>query len=500
MTKKKIAIWIRVSTEDQAKGESPEHHEKRARLYAESQDWEIVTVYHLEAVSGKSVMDHKETQRMLKDLSQGRISGLIFSKLARLARNTRELLEFAEIFQKHGADLISMQELINTSNPAGRLFFTIIAAMAQWEREEIAERVSASVPIRASMGKSLGGAPPYGYDRIDGKLVINQKEAEIRKLMFELFDKHQKKKQVARLLNQMGFTTRSGGAWTDTTLVRLLQDPIAKGLRRANYSKSQGPGKGWKEKPKENWVFTPAPAIVSEELWDRVNKILDEQAVSNKKVARQTVHLFSGIVVCHCGTKMYVPSNSPKYTCFTCRNKISTEDLEAIFHDQLNQFLYSDDELKQFIHGTTDKLNELTQIQKTLEKSVNDLFQKQESLIALHTAGKLTVENFDEHYNPVATEYKLQKEELDKLNLEIRLESQNSQDAEVLITDARDLYSSWPKFSQEDKRRLIEGITEKIVVEKDEIHIELKYLPAPTLLESMAKGQHNHKDSCLPQA
>ena len=63
--RKQVGIWIRVSTQDQAKGESPEHHEARARQYAEFKGWDVRTVYHLEGVSGKAVFDHPETERML---------------------------------------------------------------------------------------------------------------------------------------------------------------------------------------------------------------------------------------------------------------------------------------------------------------------------------------------------------------------------------------------------------------------------------------------------
>ena len=88
--KKKVGIWIRVSTEDQARGESPEHHEMRARMYAEVKGWEVAEVYHLEGVSGKAVMKSEEAHRMLRDIREKRIQALIFSKLARLARNTKQ--------------------------------------------------------------------------------------------------------------------------------------------------------------------------------------------------------------------------------------------------------------------------------------------------------------------------------------------------------------------------------------------------------------------------
>src|SRR5882672_10666273 len=111
---KNVGIWIRVSTEDQARGDSPAIHQERGQAYAKARGWTVREVYDLAGVSGKSVMNHKEAKRMMADVKRGHITGLIFSKLARLSRNLREVQDFGDFFRQQNADLISLNEAIDT--------------------------------------------------------------------------------------------------------------------------------------------------------------------------------------------------------------------------------------------------------------------------------------------------------------------------------------------------------------------------------------------------
>jgi site-specific DNA recombinase len=491
---KRVAIWVRVSTEDQARGDSPQHHEQRARYYAEAKGWQVVEVYRLDGVSGKAVKDHPETRRMLADIQRGHITALIFSKLARLARNTRDLLDFADIFHAHNADLISLQESIDTSTAAGRLFFTIVAAMAEWERAEIAERVAASVPVRAKLGKPLGGQAPYGYSWQNGKLVVNPDEAPVRKEMYELFLQHRRKKTVARLLNEAGYRTRKGGQWSDTTVDRLLKDPTAKGIRRANYTKSTGDKKHWIVKPESEWVLTEVEAVVSEELWDQCNLILEEQRKKRaKRPGKKPVHLFAGIAVCHCGQKMYVPSNTPKYVCQKCRNKIPIADLEGVYYEELKGFFHSSTDITDLLADANREIGERENLISTLERERVQVQHRVDELFDLHHKGEIPTTGFGSRYNPLHERLDQLDSEIPRLQAEVDYLKVNLLSADDVLYEAQDLYDRWPRLDAEDRRRIVEHITDQIVVGQDDIEIHLAYVPVTS--ELVANSPRNFKDS-----
>lgn len=494
---KPVAIWIRVSTEDQARGESPEHHEARARMYAESRGWTVIEVYDLAGVSGKSVMEHPEAKRMLADIHSGRITGLIFSKLARLARNTRELLDFADIFQKANADLISLQESIDTSTPAGRLFYTMLAGMATWEREEIGSRVAASVAVRAKLGKKLGGAAPFGY-RYDGhQLIPEPNEAPVVRLMYELFAQHGRIRTVCRLLNDAGHRMRKGAKFGYSTVNRLLTDTTPGGRHRLNYAKSLGDKRRWVLKPESEWTYLSVPAIVPEDLWNRVNATLVERRATKKVPAKKAAQLFAGVVYCDCGGKMYVPSNTPKYVCFACtkrpKNKIPVTDLETVFQSQLREFFFSPQQIAEHLEVADTTLRTKGELLAAMEREQTRLVSEADKLYQLYLSDHLSKESFSKRNRPIEERLEQLGNEIPFLQGEIDFLKINYLSSSEIVSEAQDLYSRWGSLPFEEKRRVIELITSKIVVGDGNISLQLCYLPSSA--ELVAKEHRNLMDS-----
>tara|TARA_R100001244_G_scaffold6593_24_gene8156 strand:- start:27869 stop:29422 length:1554 start_codon:yes stop_codon:yes gene_type:complete len=504
-TKKKVGIWLRVSTDDQMHGDSLEVHQHRASLYAESKDWEVVETYRLEAVSGKRVIDHPEARRMIADVQAGHISGLIFSKLARLSRNNRELLEFADLFQKADADLVSLAESIDTSTPAGRMFYNMLAAMANWEREEIASRVAASVPIRAKLGKPLGGPAPYGYQWTDKKLIVDQDEAPIRVLIYTLFQKHKRKKTVARHLNDMGHRTRKGAKWSDTTIERLIRDTTAIGKKRANYSTQSNAATGaWELKPKEDWVYHDVEPLVSEELFNECVSYLDAQRRNGKRYTRQSVNLFMSYAHCGCGTKMFVPSQSKKYVCNNCKNRIPMDTLEECFLAEIAAAGITGHDVDLRKKRATQKIDELSLLIDTHKETIRKVDGDVDTLLDLYQKQALDEAGFKSRYDEKAVRKTELEEELPRLLARQDAIRQTILDAESAFEETKDILDRWNDLTKENKRLLIEAVLVRVDISEDEV--EFTFLHEPTAASSLtppnpplskvaARKQHKVTDS-----
>jgi site-specific DNA recombinase len=488
---KPVGVWIRVSTEDQAKGESPEHHEERARSYAKSRGWQVKEMYDLAGQSGKAVMQHPEARRMMKDIERGHITGLVFSKLARLSRNRRELEDFSEFFKKHDADLISLSEAIDTSTAGGRMFFHLLGVFAQWEREEITERVNASVLIRAKLGKSINGKAPYGYQWKDRKLVIVPEEAAIRRKAYELFVQHRRKGHVAQHLNGAGYRTRDGSIWRDTTILRILQESSAKGI----YFFNRVIGNGWNSEPKpeSEWGRVECEPIVSESLWNQANQIMEEQLKSCKRPGKSPVHLFSGLARCSCGHKMYVKANNPKYFCRNCCNKIPIVDLEGIVREELKVFFGQPERIARHLEEADRNMGEKTALLDTHKREILKLREEMHQTHQLYLQKQISGDGFRDLYGPTEERMKQLLAELPRLEAEVDLLKVNKLSADDVLHEANSLHERWPKLPVPDKRKIVESLIEKIEIGNGEIDIMFSHLPSS---EELCKSQHKLIPKC----
>ena len=488
---KPVGIWIRVSTEDQAKGESPEHHEERARSYAKSRGWQVKEMYNLAGQSGKAVMQHPEAKRMMKDVERGHITGLVFSKLARLSRNRRELEDFAEYFKKHEADLISLSEAIDTSTAGGRMFFHLLGVFAQWEREEITERVNASVLIRAKLGKTINGKAPYGYKWENRKLVIVPEEAAIRRKAYELFLQHRRKGHIAQHLNAAGYRTRQGHIWRDTTILRILEESSAKGI----YFFNRVMGDGWnaKEKPESEWGRVECEPIVSEDLWNQANQILEDQLNSFKKPGKAPVHLFSGLAQCSCGHRMYVKANNPKYFCRGCRNKIPIVDLENIVRQELKVFFGQPKRIANHLQEADRNLAEKSALLDAHQGEIQKVRDEMKRTHQLYIQEQITPQGFGDFYKPAENRLNQLLAELPKVEAEVDLLKVNKLSADDVLHEANTLYERWPKLPFQDRRKIVEALIDKITIGDGEIDLTFSHLPSS---EELCKSQHKLISKC----
>ena len=176
--KKQVAIYIRVSTLDQARdGYSLDAQEKTLRKWCEERKYNVYDLYADKGISGKDIEHRPDINRLLNDAKNGKFDLVLFWALSRFTRSVSDLYSTMEKFQKWNVSMISYTESFDTSTPMGRAMIGVVGVFAQLERELTSERVSAAMLERATQGKRTC-SEILGYD-LDGKdsFKINKKEA-----------------------------------------------------------------------------------------------------------------------------------------------------------------------------------------------------------------------------------------------------------------------------------------------------------------------------------
>src|SRR3989338_660225 len=154
--------------------------------------------------------DRPALQKLIADIKEGKINCIVVYKVDRLSRSLLDFVQLLELFEKSGVVFVSVTQSFNTNNSMGRLTLNILLSFAQFEREIISERVKDKMGAARKKGKWLGGRPILGYDldKVNHKIVINEKDAKLVREIFDLYLKERSFLRVAKLLNEKGYLTK----------------------------------------------------------------------------------------------------------------------------------------------------------------------------------------------------------------------------------------------------------------------------------------------------
>jgi len=341
------------------------------------------------------------------------------------------------------------------------------------------------------MGKFTGGMASYGYKIKDAQIVLNDEEAPIRKLIYELFFEHKRRSTVARILNEKGYRTRKNKKWTDVSITRLLKNSDAKGIRKSNYRGTPTENNPSGLKPKEEWIFTKCPPIISEELWDACNAIIREQESKSKqtKPLNQRVHLFTGYLFCHNGHKMQMQTKINKYSCPKCRVRIDKDDLEEIFKTRIEQFIISDEEIGKYLESSLEEVTlKEDEVELTIQQT-DRIQKKMDRLIELNVNEEIPLKGFKQHYEPLFE----QKEQLEVNLITLKEELEQMKIAKnsfsVVIDKSKELYKNWKSLDRPEKRHIVQSVTNRITFDGRNINFSLKQIAPLSSLELGQSGQ-----------
>lgn len=423
---KKSAIYVRVSTNMQIDKDSLPLQRNDLINYSKFvlgiDDYEI---FEDAGYSGKNT-SRPDYQQMINRIKTGEFSHLLVWKIDRISRNLIDFCDMYEELKKYNCTFVSKNEQFDTSSAMGEAMLKIILVFAELERKLTGERVTAVMIDRATKGLWNGAPLPLGYawDKVSKFPVIDEVEKKTVELIFSMYKQSESTSIVRNMLNENKLKTKRDGTWTTKTVSDIIRNPFYKGTYRYNYRES---ARGKKKKENE-WIIVEDnhPAIITKDLWQECNAIMDLNAERNNAKFRSNVktHIFSSLIQCgECGNNMYAKQDKPHldgyipslYACKGRYNKLGC-----------SQKTVSDTIVAEFILNFISNMMKISKIRKTL--SVNEL---EENLLLGNTFKNIIgIKEIDHVFNSIyfsnKSTFKLQKDKENKV-IDFNIEQLQSQ-------------------------------------------------------------------------
>jgi len=307
----RAAVYCRVSTEERLGQEfNSIHAQKEAgEAYIAShraEGWVMVPDDYIDAGFSGGTLERPALKRLIADIEAGRVDTIVTYKIDRLSRSISDFVKLVEVFDRNNVTFVSITQSFNTTNSMGRLTLNILLSFAQFEREVIGERIRDKFAASRKKGIWMGGMPPLGYDVIDRKLVVNDEEADLVRLIFKRFLRIGSATKLTQELRRAGHTTKSwftqdgkfrrGKPMDKGAIYKILGNRVY--LGEAVYKGASFPGEH--------------AAIIDCGTWDKVHRVLAENTKTRTNRTRsQTPALLKGLIFGPGGYAM-TPSHTRK--------------------------------------------------------------------------------------------------------------------------------------------------------------------------------------------
>lgn len=300
----RVAAYVRVSTDEQAdKGNSLFEQKERLQAYCKANGWEPPLIYEDDGYSAKDLRRPAIT-RLLDDVKKQKIDLVVTTKLDRLSRKLSDILNQVEFMKRNGSNYASTTQPFDTSTPQGMMMLQMLGAFAEFEREQISQRVRDNMRSLARNSNKAISQPCYGYTIVDGYFQVNIEEALVIRQMAEWLINGTGFRNVAKQLNEMGIRSKTGTHWSEITVRQLMQREtlVGKFVYNRTYRKH---GKTL-TRPREEWIVIDDhhEAILEDSVFDELQLSIQSRKQTNKHADNER-YLLSGLVKCgHCGSPM----------------------------------------------------------------------------------------------------------------------------------------------------------------------------------------------------
>lgn len=402
-TRKRVAVYIRYSSENQRDGYSVEYQLDECMKYINDNDMIFIKAYVDEAVSGKSTDNRNSFFEMINDVKRGDYDAVVVYKYSRFARNLVEATLYRQQIEKAGAQLISAMERIDDSTPEGRMMRNIIMVMDEYYSDNLATFVRSAQYLAAKNGKIMGAIAPLGLQYNDeGTLSINEEEAPAIRLIFKMFADGASQAAILRQLDALGYRTRNGIPYKASTLAGLLTNEKYIGRYSIELE-------GYEKIVHEN-AFD---ALIDMHTWNRVQERLEKKKAAKEARPRMKKRSYplTGKIECACCHNPYIGSAKGgihkgvrvDYNYYVCKGKddkricknknIRKERLEKVVFDHIRENFLNEniiDEIAAEIYNIlTDDNAPRTEDLKTLRAEKKKIEKKLERLLDSFIDGEM---------------------------------------------------------------------------------------------------------------